>query len=40
VRARALKEMSDEEPRVRAPKRRKIGDSNTKDDGKGVGDDK
>jgi hypothetical protein len=40
VRARALKEVSDEEPRVRGPKRRKIGDSNAKDDGKGVVDDK
>jgi hypothetical protein len=35
-----MKEMSDDEPRVRGPKRRKIGDSNAKDDGKGMVDDK
>jgi hypothetical protein len=40
VRARAVKEVPDEDLRVRGPKRRKIRGSNATDSGKGVVDDK
>lgn len=40
MRARAMKEVPDEEMSVRGPKRRKLGDSIAKDVGKRVVDDK